>query len=154
MDDLHLLVIAYGRDGDGLPNGLPPLLEGDHLAAALKQRFDDAAVVAQVLAQILHLLQQLLAFVQRELALAIRRVQQLVLPVTNTQENGCYIDGNEWIRLRLLGPFHPIDSNPILTVPIFSFQKLGCLIKRGGRNERTYMMHHCSHFCTSVKKLW
>ena len=91
VKDLHLFVVANGRDGDGLADGLPPLFEGDNLTAALVESLDDAAVVAQVLTQVLHLLQQLLALIQRELALAVSRVQQLILPARINQIQSLFI---------------------------------------------------------------
>ena len=76
-----LFVNANGRDGDGLAEGRAPLLERDDFSTALVKGLNDAAVMAQVFAQVLHLFQEFLAFVQREFTLAVGAIQQLVLSV-------------------------------------------------------------------------
>lgn len=89
---IDLFVVADGRDSDGLTEGLAPLFERDDLTASLVKRFDYAAVVTQILAKILHLLQQLFSFIQCEFALAVRAVEQLVLAVKKKKES---IKGDE-----------------------------------------------------------
>jgi hypothetical protein len=83
-----LLVDANGRDGDGLSQRRSPLFEWNDFPAALVKCLNDAAVMAQIFAKVLHLLQELFTFVQREFTLAVGAVQQLVLSVVVGKKKG------------------------------------------------------------------
>ncbi len=72
--------MADGGDGHGPGETLPAQLEREYLLAALDESLDDFPVAAQVVPQILHLLHQLLALLEREVAPAEGRRQLLVLP--------------------------------------------------------------------------
>ena len=75
----HLLVGAGGRDGGGLPQCLPALLERDHGLGARNELVHGGVELAQLLADVLHFPQELLAVAQTEVRLAVRAVQLLVL---------------------------------------------------------------------------
>lgn len=76
-----LFVNANGRDGDGLSQGRASLFEWNDFPAALVKGLNDAAVMAQIFAKVLHLFQEFFTFVQREFTLAVGAIQQLVLPI-------------------------------------------------------------------------
>jgi hypothetical protein len=95
-----LLVDANGRDGDGLSQRRSPLFEWNDFPAALVKCLNDAAVMAQIFAKVLHLLQELFTFVQREFTLAVGAVQQLVLSVVVGKKKG------KMKKKRLRRPFH------------------------------------------------
>ena len=75
----NLFVVADGSDSNRLTERFSPLLERNNLSAALHQSFYYTAVMAQIFAEILHLLEQFLALVECEFALAVCTVQQLIL---------------------------------------------------------------------------
>ena len=70
---------AGGRDGGGLPQCLPALLERDHGLGARNELVHGGVELAQLLADVLHFPQELLAVAQTEVRLAVRAVQLLVL---------------------------------------------------------------------------
>ena len=70
---------AGGRDGGGLPPRLPALLEWEHGLRARDELVYGGVEVAQLLADVLHFPQELLAVAQTEVRLAVRAVQLLVL---------------------------------------------------------------------------
>ena len=74
-----MFVVADGSDSNGLTERLSPLLERNNLSTAFHQSFNYTAVVAQIFAKILHFFEQFLALVEREFALAVSTVQQLIL---------------------------------------------------------------------------
>ena len=76
---IHLLVVADGRDGGGLPQRLPALLERDHGLGARDELVYGGVELAQLLADVLHFPQELLAVVQTAVRLAVRAVQLFVL---------------------------------------------------------------------------
>jgi hypothetical protein len=78
--DIGVFVGADGLGTQRTRDGRTAQLDGAHFLRALGQTRNCRAMPVQLLAQLLHALQQPLALVQRELRLRERRVQRLLAP--------------------------------------------------------------------------
>lgn len=76
---VHLLVVANGSDGGRLPQSLPSLLERNDRFRSVDELVHGAVELRQLLANVLHLPQELFAVVQAEVRDGVRGVQALVL---------------------------------------------------------------------------